>query len=50
MQVEEENRLLELELQEKISATTRTHERVQELLDKIGIVSLFWLCVVFAPT
>ena len=50
MQVEEENRLLELELQEKISATTRTHEHVQELLDKIGIVSLFWLCVVFAPT
>ena len=41
MQVEEENRLLELELQEKISATTRTHERVQELLDKIDSVSLF---------
>lgn len=41
MQVEEENRILELELREKISATTRTHERVQELLDKIDAVSLF---------
>ena len=40
MQVEEENRLLELEIQEKVSATTRTHERVQELLDKIDAVSL----------
>ena len=41
MQVEEENRLLEIELQDKISATTRTHERVQELLDKVDSVSLF---------
>lgn len=41
MQVEEENRLLELDLREKISATTRTHERVQELLDRIDAVSLF---------
>jgi hypothetical protein len=40
MQVEEENRLLELELQEKVSATTRTHELVRELLDKIDAVSL----------
>lgn len=43
MQVEEENRLLELDLREKISATARTHERVQELLDKIDSVSLFSL-------
>ena len=41
MQVEEENRLLELELQDKISATSRTYERTQELLDKIDTVSLF---------
>ena len=48
MQVEEENRLLELEVQEKVSATTRTHERVQELLDKIDAVclprSVLYLC------
>ena len=48
MQVEEENRLLELEFQGKVSATSRTHERVQELLNKIDAVSLFILCVVFA--
>jgi hypothetical protein len=41
MQFEEENRLLELELREKVSATTRTHKRVEELLDKIDTVSFF---------
>ena len=41
MQVEEENRLLELEFRGKVLATSRTHERVQELLNKIDAVSLF---------
>ena len=41
MQVEDENRLLELEFQEKVSATTRTHERIKELLDKSDAVSVF---------
>ena len=48
MQVEEENRLLELELREKISASAHTHERVQELLDKIDTVSLLALYCVCA--
>ena len=41
MQVEEENRLLELELQEKESVNARMHERVKELLDKIDAVKSF---------
>lgn len=47
MQVEEENRLLELELEEKTTATTSTNKRVQELLDKADTASLLGpvLCV-----
>jgi hypothetical protein len=41
MQVEEENRLLELKLREKVMVITRTDGRVQEILDKVDTASLF---------
>lgn len=38
-QMEEENRQLESELQEKVKATENANERVLELLDKLDAVS-----------
>lgn len=40
--VEEENRLLELELENKSTATTQTQERIQELLDKVDTARDGW--------
>jgi hypothetical protein len=37
--MEEENRQLESELQEKVKATENANERVLELLDKLDAVS-----------
>lgn len=47
MQVEEENRLLELELRDRATAVTNTHEYVEEVLHKVDTASLFGsvLCV-----
>ena len=47
--MEEENRLLEFELQEKVMAISHTHKRVQELLDKVDTAGLFfWFCCMCA--